>query len=164
MKLLRSSTTPSRCSALRRAPAAGFGIGKRGTGGGDGKGTEGADALYDVRSKLDQRGGKIDPAPTAHPTVPQWDNFVEILGSTPERSRRLARLFIRLGFDAVQLQKEMHGQVRPRSRAKGAQKVRKGSLVPPFLADQDSFTHYNTNKSTKSPKLKSRKSQDNITS
>ena len=45
---------------------------------------------------------------TVHPTVPQWDDFVEILGSCPEYTTWLARFFGRehVGMDAITMRRE----------------------------------------------------------
>lgn len=64
--------------------------------------------LSAVRARASRHPERIA---TAHPTVPQWDNFIEILGSTPEHSRRLARFFSKVGMDPIVLHKEMHGHV-----------------------------------------------------
>ena len=48
---------------------------------------------------------------TVHPTLPQWDDFVEVLGSCNAYTQWLASLFGRahVGMDVITLQKEMHG-------------------------------------------------------
>ncbi|KAL3899032.1 MAG: hypothetical protein SGPRY_012718 [Prymnesium sp.] len=49
---------------------------------------------------------------TVHPTLPQWDDFVEIFGASPEYTAWLSILFGRhVGMDAITLRREMHGHV-----------------------------------------------------
>jgi len=48
---------------------------------------------------------------TVHPTLPQWDDFVEILGATSEYAQWLATFLGKenLGMDTIILRREMHG-------------------------------------------------------
>uniref|UniRef100_A0A7S0L0B3 3-hydroxyacyl-CoA dehydrogenase NAD binding domain-containing protein n=1 Tax=Coccolithus braarudii TaxID=221442 RepID=A0A7S0L0B3_9EUKA len=50
---------------------------------------------------------------TAHPTLPQWDDFVEVLGASAEATRWLATFLGRehVGMDAITMKHEMHGHV-----------------------------------------------------
>ena len=48
---------------------------------------------------------------TVHPTLPQWDNFVEVLGSCDEHTQWLAAFMSRMGMDTITLNKEMWGHV-----------------------------------------------------
>ena len=50
----------------------------------------------------------------AHPTLPQWDSFVEVLGATPAHTAWLAELFGPAGVgmeDVIRMRKECHGHV-----------------------------------------------------
>lgn len=48
---------------------------------------------------------------TAHPTLPQWDDFCECLGSCEAHTRWLANFLGRehVGMDTIMMQREMHG-------------------------------------------------------
>ena len=61
-----------------------------------------------VRAKASRAPDRIA---TAHPTLPQWDSFVEVLGSTAAHTDWLATFYgpQLLGFDVVILRKEMYG-------------------------------------------------------
>lgn len=61
-----------------------------------------------VRAKATRAPDRIA---TAHPTLPQWDSFVEVLGSTAAHTDWLATFYgpQLLGFDVVILRKEMYG-------------------------------------------------------
>lgn len=48
---------------------------------------------------------------TAHPTLPAWDSFVEVLGSSASHTEWLLEMFTAAGMDAVPMTKEMHGHV-----------------------------------------------------
>ena len=50
---------------------------------------------------------------TVHPTLPQWDDFVEVLGSRPAHTSWLVEFFGRghVGMDVIALRCEMHGHV-----------------------------------------------------
>ena len=50
---------------------------------------------------------------TAHPTLPAWDDFVEVLGATPASTAWLAEFFgpTGVGMDVVTMRKEAHGHV-----------------------------------------------------
>lgn len=52
-----------------------------------------------------------DRVATVHPTLPQWDDFVEVMGSAVEHTAWLAAFFGRehAGMDVITLQREMHG-------------------------------------------------------
>ena len=61
-----------------------------------------------VRAKATRAPDRIA---TAHPTLPQWDSFVEVLGSTAAHTDWLATFYgpQLLGFDVIILRKEMYG-------------------------------------------------------
>ena len=48
---------------------------------------------------------------TAHPSLPQWDSFVEVLGQTPAQTTWLSVLFRRCGMDVLALRNEYPGHV-----------------------------------------------------
>jgi len=69
-----------------------------------------------LRARAKRRPARVA---IAHPSIPQWDAFCEVLGSTPEVTNWLAELYgwgsgsgiTGLGMDVVRMKCEQHGHV-----------------------------------------------------
>ena len=74
----------------------------------------GSSSSYIPLSMVRLRAGRHpERIATVHPTLPQWDDFLEILASSAARTRTLQSLFgpDGVGMDVITMQGEMHGHV-----------------------------------------------------